>query len=414
MNANQQLQERLKVLGDAVYVALAKSGVQGTPIILSSLPELEKETNPFADAAFINGPAGRNISIAVGLRAARPNSPLLLIMSADSVTLGTNHLIHAARRNIGMTLLLLRREVIFGGDRGEADRIGWGIPELQESVERRGTPLEWVSALDASFTGRGSLTDPEGLAEIISKAILCPGFAIVGIIGDTDLKTGVLNRTEWPEYFSAYRDWIAPFAAAFRPRPAAAPAPSARSEYVPRFAIRISGLGGHGIKLAGTILSEAAGLHEGLAVTQIGDYGSATRGGASTVDIVVGSDSITYPGAEKANILIALTQSAADRFAAGISSDGIIITDSDGVGSPPPRSISLPIVSAAREAAGQPVAAGVVSLGCTAAITRIISQRSFQQSIAHKVPARSLNGNQAAFESGYRIAHQALAGVCYE
>ena len=47
-------------------------------------------------------------------------------------------------------------------------------------------------------------------------------------------------------------------------------------------------MGGQGVKLSGTILSEAAGLGEGLWATHYGEYGSATRGGPSKVDIVMG------------------------------------------------------------------------------------------------------------------------------
>ena len=75
----------------------------------------------------------------------------------------------------------------------------------------------------------------------------------------------------------------------------AAAAGRATQRTVPRCEVRIAGLGGHGVKLAGTVLSEAAGFHEGLWATQRGDYGSATRGGPSRVDVVLGSDAITYP-----------------------------------------------------------------------------------------------------------------------
>lgn len=410
MTPRVALQDPMTVLNGAVNDALMCCRLDGPPVILSSLPELDSGANAFPGSAFINGPPGRNISFAVGLRAALPNSPLILIMNADSVTLGTNHLIHAARRNIGMSLLLLRRELTAEGHHAAADRTGWAMPDLQASVEARGTPLQWISALEASFVGRGSLDDPEHLADVVLQAINAPGFSIVGVIAGGNLDTGVLSRSEWPEYFSAYRDWMAPFIEARRSRPKLEFTPPLCSHHVPRFEIRLSGLGGHGIKLAGTALSEAAGLNEGLAATQVGEYGSATRGGPSTVDIVFGSDPITYPGADNADILVALTQHAADEFAAGLSPRSLIITDSAAVRTPPQDAISLPIVARARETVGQPVAAGIVSLGCVAAAIRTISVDSFKKSIENKLPARSLQQNLAAFSAGYEMTIAALAG----
>ena len=107
------------------------------------------------------GPPGRLIAIAIGLRAALPDTPLLLVGAADSITIGTNHLIHAARRNIGMTLLLLRSDVL-PPEHAHLDRIGWGSPANQADLEASGTPLEWATTLQAALVGRGSIQDPEG------------------------------------------------------------------------------------------------------------------------------------------------------------------------------------------------------------------------------------------------------------
>jgi len=57
---------------------------------------------------------------------------------------------------------------------------------------------------------------------------------------------------------------------------------------VRRYEARLSGAGGQGIILAGVILAEAAGVHEGRRVVQTQSYGPESRGSACKCDVVVG------------------------------------------------------------------------------------------------------------------------------
>ncbi len=388
------------------------------PIILSSLPELPERELGGPPVSFIHGPPGRNIAFAIGLRAARPHTPLLLIMNADGITLGTNHLIHAVRRNIGMTLLLLRSEVTETTERQPLDRLRWGTPAYQQSIEPMATPLEWAKALQAAFVGRGSLLDPDGLAALIHEAIETPGFSIIGVTAGANLELGVLSRTAWPEYFTAYRQWAASFVKLASDeaqwhgdaRATPPPAPTRPARFVPRYETLIAGVGGQGIKLAGTILSEAAGLDEGLWAAHRGEYGSATRGGPSRVDVVFGSEPITYPGADHPNLLVALSQAAVDRYARNVKPGAHVVADPEQVPSSrlPAGALPVPIVRLAREHVGRPIAAGVVALGCVAALSGVVSLESLRQSVMRHVPRRATAKNLAALEAGYAATRDVM------
>jgi 2-oxoglutarate ferredoxin oxidoreductase subunit gamma len=400
-----------QLLLDAICTLMGLGQDRDPPIVLSSLPDLPYQVRGRAPLSFIQGPPGRNIALAIGLRAALPNAPLILIMNADSVTLGTNHLIHAARRNIGMTLLLLRSEVTAAAEGGSLDRMRWELPSYQQTIETAPTPLDWVSALDAAFVGRASLRDPDHLAALIHEAVEASGFSVIGVTAGADLQLGVLSCTEWPEYFTAYREWARPLQVVGETvlgKGKSGLPKSSRS--VPRCEVRIAGFGGQGIKLAGTVLSEAAGLHEGLWATQRGDYGSATRGGPSMVDVVIGSEPITYAGADHPDVLVVLSRGAAERYTRAMKPNARLVADPGEVGALSPGAIPVPVTALAREHTGKPIAAGMVSLGCVAALSEAVSLESLRQSIAEHVPRAAVAKNLAAMEAGYAATRRALEG----
>jgi 2-oxoglutarate ferredoxin oxidoreductase subunit gamma len=410
MSTSHRLAATWPLLLDAVCQAMGQLDPAEPPILLSSLPDLPYGRDGREGAApltFIQGPPGRNIALAIGLRAAMPRTPLVLVMNADSVTLGTNHLIHAARRNIGMTLLVLRADLTQDEASGSLDRTGWRLPDYQQKLESPSRPLDWMTALQAALVGRANLEEPDQLANLLVKAIRTPGFTVLGVTAERSLETGVLSTCAWPEYFTAYREWAAPLRADPMPQPVASPSPPRPG--VPRTEVRIAGLGGQGVKLAGSVLLEAAGLHEGLNATQRGDYGSATRGGPSLVDVIIGSDPISDPVAGHPDVLVLLTQAAADRYARAPKKGAVVICDADEVASRPEGALAVPIAAISRRHTGKILASGVVALGCVAALGAV-GREALAKSLAANVPRAALEANRAALEAGFSATREAIEG----
>ncbi len=379
------------------------------PIILSSLPYTPEGGHTHTRFALVLGPPGRLIAIAIGLRAALPDTPLILVGAADSITIGTNHLIHAARRNIGMTLLLLRSDVLPLDD-VQLDRIGWGSQAHQEDLEASGTPLEWATALQAALVARGSIRDPAGLADLIMKAIEADGFGVIGVTSDPSLPIGVVSRVAWPEFFSAYRELVGPLEGTGRLADRV-PARLVRPDAADRVEVRIAGIGGQGVKLSGTILSEAAGLGEGLWATHYGEYGSATRGGPSTVDIIMGAQRITYAGADRPDVLVLLSQAAADANLGSRQPWTAVVVDEGSVDPVPEGALVVPIVRFAREYTGKPIAAGVTSLGCVAALNDVVALDSVKAALRGRLPGRAVESNTASLTAAYEYTRNLIGGA---
>ena len=78
--------------------------------------------------------------------------------------------------------------------------------------------------------------------------------------------------------------------------------------------IRICGFGGQGIVLAGVILGKAASVYSEYHAVQTQSYGPEARGGASRSEIVISDAPVGFPGVMEADVLVALSQPAFDKY----------------------------------------------------------------------------------------------------
>ena len=104
-----------------------------------------------------------------------------------------------------------------------------------------------------------------------------------------------------------------------------------------RFEVRLAGTGGQGMILAGIILSEAAAIGAGKHVTQTQSYGPEARGGASKAEVIISEDEVDYPKVIQADLLLAMSQEACDRYGDEVKPEGWLIIDADHIKRAPPH-----------------------------------------------------------------------------
>jgi 2-oxoglutarate ferredoxin oxidoreductase subunit gamma len=168
-----------------------------------------------------------------------------------------------------------------------------------------------------------------------------------------------------------------------------------------RYEIRLAGEGGQGLILAGVILAEAASAIEGMSVAQTQSYGPEARGGASRSEVVLSDQEIDYPRVVQANVLLAMSQEAHDRFGGELKEDGLLLVDSILVHSVDRVSAyRVPITRLAEEATGDRVAANVVALGLIVGLTGVVSREAVEAALSRHVPKAAREGNLRAFEAG--------------
>ncbi len=131
-----------------------------------------------------HGVHGRALALAAGLKAARKDLTVLVAGGdGDGLSIGGNHFIHACRRNMNMTYLIMDNEV-YGMTKGQASPTtapDWADSKLTPGGTgiRPFQPAGLALTAGATFIARGFTGDPNGLARMLVAAIEHEGFSFI-------------------------------------------------------------------------------------------------------------------------------------------------------------------------------------------------------------------------------------------
>ena len=133
----------------------------------------------------MHGIHGRAPAIATGLAVARPDLDVWVITGdGDGLSIGGNHLIHALRRNVNLTILLFNNR-IYGLTKGqysptsEVGKVTKSTP--YGSVDPPFNPLSVALGAEASFVARTHDLDRKHMMEIFRQAHAHQGASFVEI-----------------------------------------------------------------------------------------------------------------------------------------------------------------------------------------------------------------------------------------
>ena len=168
--------------------------------------------------------------------------------------------------------------------------------------------------------------------------------------------------------------------------------------------VKISGFGGQGIILSSYIVGKAASIFDGKHASMTQAYGPEARGGACSSQVVISDEEIDYPLVDIANVLIAMSQEAYDKFLPILKKNGILLYDTDLVKELQPHDgIIVKAIPATRlaEEMGKKIVANIVMLGFASVQTKIATYEAMKSAIKESVPAKFTKLNLAAFQIGY-------------
>lgn len=281
----------------------------------------------FFNTHALHGLHGRALTYATGLKMARPELTVIVVMGDGGLGIGGAHVLSSCRRNMDITLLILNN-FNYGMTGGQCSATTPVEAETASNfLNQLEKPLDICRVADAAgapYVGR-AMANNNGLFDQIAAAIRYPGFSLMDIWGicpgrylkrnritlsqlekEMDRITpsqGVIAANEREEYAAHYR------------RLAAAKEPIAEIQQIAaisdaplldrRCEVLMLGAAGQYINTAGEILC-LAGMSGGLHVTQKNDYPITVLRGHSVCEVVLDRKPVDYTGISKPSVIICL------------------------------------------------------------------------------------------------------------
>ena len=333
---------------------------------------------------------GRAIPFATGLKLANPELRVVVLSGdGDIAGIGGNHFIHAARRNLDITVVCVNN-FNYGMTGGQ---VGPTTPHDARAVTTQYGNFEYpfnlpylAAASGASFVARWTVLHARRLEWTLRDAMKHPGFGFVEIIAPCSTAYARWNpegrgldpehlRRRGLEVLKFYQK-VGRIAHDTHPKDAAIkvdekgllteliegrfldePKPDlqqaidrlsqagearwkaakaalddrpklpARQDVVPRTEVQLGGFGGQGIISAGKIIGQAAAIYDGLEACFTQSYGPEARGGSAGSQVVISSAAIHHPHITEPTSSIIMSQGAYAKYCSTLASGGTLVID---------------------------------------------------------------------------------------
>lgn len=167
--------------------------------------------SPYYKADTLHVLHGRAIAFASGVKIMKPDMKVIVIAGdGDIGAIGGNHLIHAARRNIGLTVFLVNNSIY-------AMTGGQVAPSTPQGVSTTTTPYgnpepnfdfsQLAVAAGASYVARWTTYHVFQLLKSMKTAIMKDGFSFVEIISQCPISFGkVVGRQRASDFLRLYKE----------------------------------------------------------------------------------------------------------------------------------------------------------------------------------------------------------------
>ncbi|HMK82363.1 MAG TPA: thiamine pyrophosphate-dependent enzyme [Candidatus Bathyarchaeia archaeon] len=314
---------------DHLNSALVKLQFNPTKIVIvtdigcSGLSDQYFTTNAF------HGLHGRAITYATGMKLANPELKIIVIIGDGGCGIGGHHLINAARRNIGMTVLVLNNfnYGMTGGQHSVTTPHGGITPTTRLGNLERPLDIAGTVALNgATFVVRTTSFD-NALPQLIEQAIAREGFSLLDIwelcaayyvpnntfnraqlerlMVKIGFQRGIIHNQEREEYSLAYRNLATSDMKKTKPNIQAGLNPVFKSTLNRTLRLVIAGGAGQKIASAASLLGTAAVLSN-LWATKRDNYPVTVMTGHSVSEVILSPVEIFYTGIDKPDVFLAL------------------------------------------------------------------------------------------------------------
>jgi 2-oxoglutarate ferredoxin oxidoreductase subunit beta len=189
------------VLG-ALIRAIDSLGLQNDEIVLASGIGCSGRMTVYADFNTLHTTHGRALTFATGIKLAKPSLTVIVVMGdGDATAIGGNHFIHAARRNLDLTAIIINNQIygMTGGQHSPTTPYGcYAATASYGHIEHSFSIAELAVTAGAPFVARGTVYHADLLKELIEKSILKRGFSVVEVLSNCHIQFGRRNEMSDP------------------------------------------------------------------------------------------------------------------------------------------------------------------------------------------------------------------------
>ena len=141
---------------------------------------------------------GRALAFAIGVKMSRPELTLLVPMGdGDALSIGGNHFIHACRRNIDMTAIVMNNKV-YGMTGGQYSPLsGYGTMATTApytNIDQQFDVVSMATAAGATFVARTTAYHVQQMSTVLEEAIRHKGFSVVEVMTPCPTYFGRKNK----------------------------------------------------------------------------------------------------------------------------------------------------------------------------------------------------------------------------
>ena len=182
----------------AMLRAIDRIGLSKDEITMVSGIGCSSRLTGYVDFNTMNTTHGRAIAFATGVKMVKPEMNVIVVTGdGDATAIGGNHFIHAARRNIDLTVILFNNNIygMTGGQASPTTPPGYFASTAPfGSIDNTFNISGLAEAAGASFVARGTAYDALKLDKLIEKAIRKKGFSLVEVMTPCPTSFGRRNR----------------------------------------------------------------------------------------------------------------------------------------------------------------------------------------------------------------------------
>lgn len=196
------------IITRAIISAIDKLGLDKNKVCIVSGIGCSSRAPGYLDFSTLHTTHGRALAFATGIKLAHPEFKVITIMGdGDATAIGGNHLIHACRRNIGITAIVFNNN-IYGMTGGQysptTPKFDKGTTAPYGNIDKAFDICDLAASAGATYVGRSTAYHVPLLTNLIQNGINNDGFSLIEAVstcptyyGRKNKKGDSVNMLEW-------------------------------------------------------------------------------------------------------------------------------------------------------------------------------------------------------------------------